>query len=330
MSTKNSKNKNHNRIKLLIFNQFAKEMHKKKIQWIVIGGLNEFPDKIGRDMDIIIKDKKQKCIIQKIFINILKEFDIKNIIYKNDFYGNLVIAFDKYYNYYELHICPNKIRSGFFSIEPNWDSLKKIRNYYIDPSCYAFKNYFSAKKNSIELIDYKKIKKPYWLKLYLFYKLENKNWNFLTFIIVSVVYIILNPILSLINLLQWLPKRILQMKYNHSQLYFLKNDKVEKKVLIHVNQNLTKSYFKGVKCIDESFLLKKIYYNFYTGKNKFVPFKLILDFFLFFISLSKKFTNDKMSFCYTLDKSNKFKTTNIEKLDKNYILKKIIGGIKNL
>ena len=125
MITKNSKNKNHNRIKLLIFNQFAKEMHKKKIQWIVIGGLNEFPDKIGRDMDIIIKDKKQKYIIQKIFINILKKFDIKNIIYKNDFYGNLVIAFDKYYNYYELHICPNKIRSGFFSIEPNWDSLKK-------------------------------------------------------------------------------------------------------------------------------------------------------------------------------------------------------------
>ena len=48
------------------------------------------------------------------------------------------------------------------------------------------------------------------------------------------------------------------------------------------------------------------------------------------ISLLKELTNDKMSFCYTLDKSNKFKTTNIEKLDKNYILKKIIGGIKNL
>ena len=56
--------------------------------------------------------------------------------------------------------------------------------------------------------------------------------------------------------------------------------------------------------------------------------KFIFDFFLFFISLSKKFTYEKMSFCYTLDKTNKFKTCNIETTEKNRILAGIIKGIK--
>ena len=328
MSIKNINKKSHNTIKHLIFNHFAKQMYKKKIKWIVIGGLNEFPDKLGRDMDIIIKDRKKIKVIQNTFVNCLKKFNIKKIIFKNDFYGNLTIGFDKYLNYYELHICHNKIRSGFFSIQPNWRALKKIGNYFIDPACYAFKNYFSAKKNSIELIDYKKIKKPYWLKLYLIYKLKNKNWNFISFLIVSIFYIFSNPISSFINLFQWMYGRILLMKYNHSQLYFLKNNKVKKNVLIYVNKYLTKSYFRGIKCVDESFFLKNIYFKFYTKNNKFTFFKFIFDFFLFFISLSKKFTYEKMSFCYTLKKSNKFETCDIETTRKNLILVDIIRGIK--
>ena len=95
MNTGNRKNKNHDITKLLLFNQFAKQIYKKKIKWIVIGGLNDFPNKIGRDMDIIIKDKKKIKVMQNTFINCLKKFNIKNIIFKNDFYGNLTIAFDK-------------------------------------------------------------------------------------------------------------------------------------------------------------------------------------------------------------------------------------------
>ena len=323
-------NKNHNKIKLLIFNQFAKQMYKKKIKWIVVGGLNEFPSKLGRDMDIIIKDKKNIKVIQNTFISCLKKFNIKNIIFKNDFYGNLTIAFDKQFNYYELHICPNKIRSGFFSILPNWGALKKIGNYYIDPTCYAFKNYFSAKKKNIEIIDYDKIKRPYWFKLYFFYKHKNKNWNFFTFLIVSIFYIASNPITSFINLFQWVYVRILRMQYNHAQLYFIKNNKVKTQVLLYVKKYFTKSYFTGIKCIDESFFLKNIYFRFYTNKNKFMTLKFIFNFFLFFISLGKRFTHEKMSFCYTLDKVNRFKTCNFEKTGKNNVLADIMKGIKQI
>jgi len=329
MITKNSKYKNHDKIKLLIFNEFAKKMQKKKIQWIVTGGLNNFPDKIGRDMDIIIKDNKKIKFIQNIFINCLKKFNIKNIIYKNDFYGNLIIGFDKYFNYYELHICPNKIRSGFFSIQPKWDNLKKIENYYIDPTCYAFKNYFSAKKNYIELINYKKINKPYWFKLYLFYKLKNKNWNFLKFLIISIFYIVTNPIKSFINIFQWIKGKILLMQYNHSKLYLLENNKVKTQVLFYVKKYFTKNYFRGIKSIDESFFLKYIYFRLYKN-NKFMFSKSIFNFFLFFISLNKNFIYEKMSFCYTLDKKNKIDVYRIKSTNKKQILLDIIEGIKQI
>ena len=46
--------------KLLLFNDFAKKMFKKKnIKWVVVGGLDNFPNKIGRDVDIILKEKKK-------------------------------------------------------------------------------------------------------------------------------------------------------------------------------------------------------------------------------------------------------------------------------
>ena len=41
----------------------------------------------------------------------------------------------------------------------------------------------------------------------------------------------------------------------------------------------TKSYFTGIKCIDESFFLKNIYFRFYTNKNKFMTLKFIFNFY---------------------------------------------------
>ena len=44
-------------MKILVFNLFAKKMRQRNIEWVVIGGLNNYPE-IGRDLDIVIEDKK--------------------------------------------------------------------------------------------------------------------------------------------------------------------------------------------------------------------------------------------------------------------------------
>jgi len=306
-------------------------MHKKKIKWIAVGGLNEFPNKIGRDFDIIIKDKKYVKVVQNIFINSLKKFNIKNIILKNEkFYGDVVIAYDKHWNYYELHINHYKMRSGFFSILPNWyGALSKVGNFYINPTCYAFKNYFSAKRDKVALIDYRKIKKPYWLKLYLNYKIKNKNLNFVSFSIVSIIYIISNPITSFINQFQWINGKILIFKYNHAQIYFIKNKKVKTHVLKYVKKYFM-TYFRGIKCVDKNFFLRNMYFRSYKVNNKFLPFKFIFNFCFFFRSLSKKYSSEKLNFLYTLNKINNFKTCDIRTTNKNQILSDIVAGIKQI
>ena len=129
-------------------------LKKKRIKWIVVGGLDHFPNKIGRDVDIILKEKKYIKIVQKIFTDCLKKFKITNIILKNEkFFGDVLIAYDNNFNYYELDIKHYSLRSSFFSISPSWNKpLTKIGNFYIDSSCYSFKNYFSARKSNKKIL----------------------------------------------------------------------------------------------------------------------------------------------------------------------------------
>ena len=47
-----------------------------------------------------------------------------------------------------------------------------------------------------------------------------------------------------------------------AHFYFLKNNKYGKANVFLPNQILTKSYFRGIKCVDESFFLKTSHIDF--------------------------------------------------------------------
>jgi len=317
--------------KILLFNNFAKAMSKKKIKWIVIGGLDNFPNKLGRDLDIILQERKNIKIVQKIFINCLIKLKIKSIILKNKkFYGDVVCAFDKDFNYYELDIKHPILRSSFFSIAPNWKKpLLKIGNFYTDPSSYAFKNYFSTRKNKKKKLNHlKNIEKPYWLKLYVDYYIKNKNFNLLTFFFISVIYIFSNPVLLFVNLVKGLHTKIAYAKYEHAPIFFIKNKKIEKVVLKYVNQYLL--VFKGVKCIENNFYLRNAYSRFYKKNNENLPSKFIFNLFFFIRSFIDRNKFEKMNFLYTLNKKNNFKTCHIDKPSKKFILTSIIHCIKKI
>ena len=332
MTSINSMINSHEKKKILLFNNFAKEMSKKKIKWIVIGGLDNFPNKLGRDIDIILQERKNIKIVQKIFINCLIKLKIKSIILKNKkFYGDVVCAFDKDFNYYELDIKHPILRSSFFSIEPNWKKpLLKIGNFYTDPSSFAFKSYFSARKTNKKVLNnFRNIKNPYWLKFYMDYKIRNKNLNFFSFSLISLFYIISNPTSSFINLFKGLYNKICTAKYEHAPMFFIKNKKIEKSVLKYVDEYLL-TFFRGAKCIDNSFFLRNIYFRFYIIDNKaFFP-KFIFNLFFFIRSFNNKNKFEKFNFFYTLNKNNNIKTCNIYKKNKNFILSNIIEGIKKI
>lgn len=305
--------------KINLFKKFSKLMAQKKIEWIVIGGLNNFPKQIGRDLDIILKDPKKINIVKKIYFRCLMDFKIKNIITKKDYYGNLLIAFDNKFNYYELHICHNSVRSGFFSIDPNWRSLDKKKNYFLDTNCYIFKNYFSANKKKINFLKNNKIKKPLWLSLFLYFKFKEKI-NVLTFLLVSIIFILTHPYKFLINSINWFKNRISQMTYKHSNVFYIPNKTVAKKVIFLVKKYFLNNYFRNIRLFENCFFIKYIHIRLYK-KN------FILDFLLFFKSLNRNFGNHQNSFCYTAQKPKKISYTIINNHNKKKIFNKILSGI---
>jgi len=309
----------HNKIKLKLFKNFSKLMKEKKVSWIVIGGLNDFPNKIGRDLDIIIKDQNKIKLVKKIFLNCLKKIGIKKIISKTDYYGTLLIAFDGNFNYYELHICNNKIRSIFFSVKPNWKRLIRYEYYFVDPICYIFKNYFSANNYNIKFLNYKLFKKPLWLNVYLYYKFRGKIY-FLNFFAVSLIYILTNPFNFLINIIEFFKNKILQMKYKHANIFYIPDNFIRKKVFFLVRKFYIKKYFIDIKDLNDDFFIKYIYFK----KNK---KNIILNLLLFFKIFKKSFLNSQNSFLYTSTKPKNISYELINTTNDKIILQKIASAI---
>ena len=322
------KNTKHNKLKILVFNLFAKKMRQRNIEWVVIGGLNNYPE-IGRDLDIVIEDKKKINKAIKIFKSCLKKYKIEKIIYKNDFYGNIILAFDNNFNYYEIHFCPNKTRAGFFSSKVYWNNLKSVGNFKIDPISYAFKNYFSARKPKVKLLNTFKIKNPIWLKIFLDFKKNKENINFIEYIIVSIVFIITNPFTTIINLFEWFFKRAKQMKYVHAKAYYLTKNNLEKQTIQNVNQYFLKNWFRGTKEIEKCSITEKLFLKIYGDKKKFIFSKFIFSIFFFFISLNKNFTKFQMSFLYTKKKHKEYNLFFIKSLNKKRNADEIVKGLKN-
>jgi len=51
---------NNKKKKIKIFNELSTLLNKKNIKWVVVGGLNNYPLELGRDLDIIVKKKRSK------------------------------------------------------------------------------------------------------------------------------------------------------------------------------------------------------------------------------------------------------------------------------
>lgn len=63
---------NNKKKKIKIFNQLSTLLNKKNIKWVVVGGLNNYPLELGRDLDIIVK-KKIKNLFLKLLLKFLKK-----------------------------------------------------------------------------------------------------------------------------------------------------------------------------------------------------------------------------------------------------------------
>jgi len=261
---------NNKKKKIKIFNQLSTLLNKKNIKWVVVGGLNNYPLELGRDLDIIVKKKDQK-FISKAFIKILKKNNIHKFLRHDDrFYGSVIIAFDKFYNFYELHFYPQEVRSGFISLKCNFnDSIIYIENFRVNKKLYAFKNFISTYKTN-KIFNNSTIQSPFWLKFFL----KNRNFFYL-----YLNFFFRHPIKFFLNIFRWLKNKYNLVNYSHSNLFFVNLN--EEKKIIRLVKKCFLGYFKGIKKIDND-----KFYKFYLklkrdhNTNFFTNFYLLVYYFI--------------------------------------------------
>ena len=315
--------KNYQTIKKKIFREFSQALAKKKIDWIVIGGLNEYPNKVGRDLDIVLKQKNKKNIVLNIFEMILKKNNIKNIFKKkNQFYGSIIFAYDDDLNYYELHICHNKILYGFLSLDVNFKkNIKKLDHFYINTNAYIFKNLLQVNKkikNVISKDDKKNL--PVFINLFFFLKKKKLN-KILIYILVSFFVLLSNPLNFISNFNMWIKKKYKISSYKHSKIYQISKKNIEKKTIFLVKKNFT-DFYRGIICINKKDIFYKLIFLKLYKKNIF-----LFNFLLFLRNLIYLDFKNSFKFIYFNQNISNKEIIKINNIKQKYIINKILKGI---
>ena len=125
--------------RMSIYEAFAKEAKRKEIQWIVLHGIEGYPDTIGRDLDAYCKKPNDILDAALLFEKVAMQNKLtKCIVFPHPIWGKRVLAISKDYDVAELHIL-YKINSGIICYEPRFDCITSVGDFPIDENATEFK-----------------------------------------------------------------------------------------------------------------------------------------------------------------------------------------------
>lgn len=125
--------------RMSIYEAFAKEAKRRKMQWIVLHGIEGYPDTIGRDLDAYCKNRSDILDAALLFEDVALQNKLtKCIVFPHPIWGKRVLAISKDYDVAELHIL-YKINSGIICYEPRFDSITSVGNFPVEESATEFK-----------------------------------------------------------------------------------------------------------------------------------------------------------------------------------------------
>lgn len=127
------------RYRRAIYSNFAEKAKVERLKWVVLHGAEDYPKKIGRDLDILCGDKNEIANAAILFKLVAEEnIDTKWIIFPNPFWGTRVLAVSSKYEVAELHIL-DKLNSGVISCSVDFDSVDNSKIFPVDNNAFEFK-----------------------------------------------------------------------------------------------------------------------------------------------------------------------------------------------
>lgn len=123
-----------------IYEEFAKEARAEGLEWIVLHGIEGYPESIGRDLDSYCIDTQTIFRACELFENVAKaNEDTLYVIYPSPLWGKRVLAVSKNYEVAELHIL-YRINSGIINFVPNMKNIKFIGDFPYEEQAMEFKS----------------------------------------------------------------------------------------------------------------------------------------------------------------------------------------------
>jgi hypothetical protein len=221
-------------IRKKVYEEFASEANKSNVQWYVLHGIEGYPEKIGRDLDIFVKSKADFIKLIKIFENILIKHHFRWIIRPNPIWGERVFGIDSNYNSVELHLI-NQVRSGIFDFSAFPISGKE---YYA--GIFPYNPYLMFCKGCImpllvkdasayfkcDQIEFNLQNLPsVFLPLLPILKNEHEI-NYLTLARIAIRYVIIYPRRTLKSLMRWVKIKILRYFSPSGPIILVKDENI--------------------------------------------------------------------------------------------------------
>ena len=122
-----------------IYARFAAQARAAGLEWIVLHGIEGYPESIGRDLDAVCIDREATQRACALFEGAAQEQpDTLAVVYPNPLWGKRVLAISRRYEVAELHIL-YRINSGVISCRPDFAGKKYLGDFPYEENAAEFK-----------------------------------------------------------------------------------------------------------------------------------------------------------------------------------------------
>ncbi len=120
-----------------IYVDFARHKNLSETKWIVLHGIEGYPNDIGRDLDVTFKGQADLKQMLSTFAACLSRHGVPWIVYPSPIWGRRVLGISRDYEVVELHTM-SRARCFNVNVFPNWSERKFIEGIFPVESTVTF------------------------------------------------------------------------------------------------------------------------------------------------------------------------------------------------
>ncbi len=120
-----------------IYNAVARKANNARVRWVVLHGIEDYPVKIGRDLDVMCRSPADAARLLEIFSACLRREGFRWIAYPSPVWGRRIIGITDEYHVVELHTI-ERLRIANVDFKPDWETVEYVEGTFPIERSMAF------------------------------------------------------------------------------------------------------------------------------------------------------------------------------------------------